>query len=344
MDYFSLNGKENVSNTLIGEMHGEEIFPEGGNNFQKDDVVSENDFTESNSVYFIQPKPGEVKKNSISEMNEQSIIFPKTQDENKFLVYSKEPVVKVTYNHNKKMLEEKKNGKNGEKNGKNGKRNGKKKELETETGMEIEDVIENEEEFETEEELLDGLTEEENSSNTKSEKNRKKKRDDHKRKRIKSDLCNHLIEILNKKLELINPYYYFEKIPQCEVTDVSIKENKKILNFTLKELLSYKAFEKIPYTKLKNEKKELEREKKRERNKKEFEHNTNILNLLEEKGFKELDNILNGKMKDIYEEYLDSEIFQNSIEELRREGKYYDYIYAYLIISKNLLRYYKVEK
>jgi len=343
MDYFSLNGKENVSNTLIGEMHGEEIFPEGGNNFQKDDLVSENDFTESNRLYFI-PKPGEVIKNSISEMNEQSIIFPKTQDENKFLVYSKEPVVKVTYSHNKKMLEEKKNGKNGEKNGKNGKRNGKKKELETETGMEIEDVIENEEEFETEEELLDGLTEEENSSNTKSEKNRKKKRDDHKRKRIKSDLCNHLIEILNKKLELINPYYYFEKIPQCEVTDVSIKENKKILNFTLKELLSYKAFEKIPYTKLKNEKKELEREKERERNKKEFEHNTNILNLLEEKGNKELDNILNGKMKDIYEEYLDSEIFQNSIEELRREGKYYDYIYDYLIISKNLLRYYKVEK
>ena len=332
MDCSSLGEKENISNYLINEMQDERVFQIDGNNSPKDDepvseIESEIGFTESNPVYFIQ----------------KSTIFPETQDKNKFLVYSKEPVCKVIYNHNKKMLGKKKTEKTEKKTEKTEKKT-EKTEEETEKKMEIEDVTENEEEFEIEEELLDGLTEEENSSSTKSEKNIKKKRDDHKRKRIKSDLCKNLIEILNKKLKLINPFFYFEKIPQCEVTDVSIKENKKILNFTLKELLSYKAFEKILYTKLKNEKKELEREKEREKNKKEFEHNTNILNLLEEKGNKEFDKILNKKMKDIYEEYLDSEIFQNSIEELRGEGKYYDYIYDYLIISKNLLRYYKVEK
>ena len=47
-------------------------------------------------------------------------------------------------------------------------------------------------------------------------------------------------------------------------------------------------------------------------------------------------------MKDIYKQYLVSEVFQKSIEELRGEGKYYDFIHDYLTLVKNLLKYYEV--
>ena len=50
------------------------------------------------------------------------------------------------------------------------------------------------------------------------------------------------------------------------------------------------------------------------------------------------------KMKDIYKEYLASDEFQKSIEELIAEGKYYEYIHNYIEVAKNVLRFYNIEK
>ena len=67
------------------------------------------------------------------------------------------------------------------------------------------------------------------------------------------------------------------------------------------------------------------------------------MKVLEVAGKTNIDKILNMKMKDIYKEYLDSDEFQQSIEKLRRKRKNYDYIHDYLIIAKNVLKYYGVE-
>ena len=140
----------------------------------------------------------------------------------------------------------------------------------------------------------------------------------------------------------------FKKIPQCEAINVAIQENFKILNFTFKELLSYKAYEKISLKKIKDKDKEIEREIEREKAKEACKHNEQVLKVLEVAGKTNIDKILNMKMKDIYKEYLDSDEFQQdefqqSIEKLRRKGKNYDYIHDYLIIAKNVLKYYGVE-
>ena len=173
-------------------------------------------------------------------------------------------------------------------------------------------------------------------------KKHERKRSDHKRKRIKSNFCNHIIKILNKKLKLINSFLRFEKFPQCEIINVAKNENKKIFNFTLKEMLLYKAFENIPHLKLKNQNREIITEIERERNNKEWEHNNNILKFLEVEGNKVINDVLNKKLKDIYEEYLISDEFQQSLEELRGEGKYHDYIHEYFITAQTFLKYYEV--
>lgn len=179
-------------------------------------------------------------------------------------------------------------------------------------------------------------------SNKKSKKG--SKRNDHKLKRIKSNYCHHLIKCVNKKLKLNNIHHQFKKIPQCQVIDVAKRENKKVLNFTLKEFLLYKAFEKISHKKLKERDKEIEREIKREKAKRLWKENGQVLDILKVIKNENVEEILNIKMKDIYKEYLSSYEFQKSIEELKAEEKNYDYIHDYLILAKNVLKYYKVDK
>ena len=197
---------------------------------------------------------------------------------------------------------------------------------------------------ETEKEGIDTSLENEecNHENKYLGKKHERNRSDHKRKRIKSDFCSHVIKILNKKLKSINTFLRFEKFPQWEIVNVAKGENKKFFNFTLKEMLFYKTFENNPHIKLKNKNREIINETERERNKKEWEHNNNILKFLEMEGNKEINDVLNKKLKDIYKEYLISDEFQQSLEELRIKGKYHDYIHEYFITAKTFLNYYEV--
>ena len=106
----------------------------------------------------------------------------------------------------------------------------------------------------------------------------------------------------------------------------------------------FKAFEKISYKKLKERDKEIEREIKREKAKRVWKENGQVLDILKVIKNENVEEILNIKMKDIYKEYLSSYEFQKSIEELKAEEKNYDYIHDYLILAKNVLKYYKVDK
>ena len=179
--------------------------------------------------------------------------------------------------------------------------------------------------------------------NEKFEFEKENKREDLMRKKMKTNCLSHLIKNMNKIIKSENIPRQFKKIPQCEAINVAIQENFKILNFTFKELLSYKAYEKISFKNKKDKDKEIEREIEREKAKETCEHNEQVLKVLEVTGKTNIDKILNMKMKDIYKEYLDSDEFQQSIEKLRRKGKNYDYIHDYLIIAKNVLKYYGVE-
>ena len=47
------------------------------------------------------------------------------------------------------------------------------------------------------------------------------------------------------------------------------------------------------------------------------------------------------KIKDLYEEYINSEQFQKVIKKLSEEEKSYEYIYNYINTSKDLINYFK---
>jgi tRNA(Glu) U13 pseudouridine synthase TruD len=56
---------------------------------------------------------------------------------------------------------------------------------------------------------------------------------------------------------------------------------------------------------------------------------------------KDLFNILNKKIEEIYKEYLQSEEFKNSIKKLVEEGNFFDYIKDYIEAAEQVVEYYK---
>lgn len=160
------------------------------------------------------------------------------------------------------------------------------------------------------------------------------------RKVIKADFSSAIIDNLNEKIQVVNNGLKFSYFAQCEVVNGTKEENEKILNFTLKEMILNRPFD---YLTQKNE-------KTKEKNELHWQNNKNILDYLESlKSAKiyqklELEFILNMKMKDLYEEYLRSDEFQKSIEKLRNQGNYYDYIHKYFEVAKNVIHYYMPNK
>ena len=104
---------------------------------------------------------------------------------------------------------------------------------------------------------------------------------------------------------------------------------------TLKEFILYRPFDIYPQKKGKKEK-DIENWKKNKELLEFLENNKDICIKFN------LDNILNTSMKDIYKEYLISDEFQKSIEKLKDEGNYYEYIKNYMKTAKNLVDYYSL--
>ena len=93
--------------------------------------------------------------------------------------------------------------------------------------------------------------------------------------------------------------------------NISIREYKKIFNYTLEEFLGENCYDK-------------------------YKENFNELKLNT--------SIFSRKMKDLYKEYLDSQQFKESIMKLEEEGELFDYIHQYINIANNIINYYEESK
>jgi len=101
------------------------------------------------------------------------------------------------------------------------------------------------------------------------------------------------------------------KIDKKYKENISIREYKKIFNYTLEEFLGENCYDK-------------------------YKENFNELKLNT--------SIFSRKMKDLYKEYLDSQQFEESIMKLEEEGELFDYIHQYINIANNIINYYEESK
>ena len=167
-------------------------------------------------------------------------------------------------------------------------------------------------------------------------KQRRKYCEDTIRKRVKSNVFKEIRKRINEKLKKILSKKFGFRFPQSIVTNMKIEINKKILEKTLKDLLSDTDFMIELFTIMNNNPKSTE--------KKIMEKNRKILNELKSNGNEELNIILNKKMKDIYEEFINSKQFQRLIKNLIDKGEYYFYIHNYIEIAKDFVNHYKKKK
>ena len=143
-------------------------------------------------------------------------------------------------------------------------------------------------------------------------KNRKYMKDDM-RKRIKSNFYKQLKRKLNNKLREINIFNQNFAFSQSMIINVAKIENKKNLDMSLKEILL------IQY---KNDFRTKEK-------------NKDIINKYVKKD-DPIDNILKIQIKFLYNEYLHSEQFNESINKLS-EAENFDYIHNYIKVAEEFI-------
>jgi len=172
--------------------------------------------------------------------------------------------------------------------------------------------------------INNGENKKENINNKKSknsEINKRKYMKDMMRKKIKSNFYKNLSKRLKMKKIIFNQDIF----PQKMIKDVSKEMCKNNLNMTLEELL--KNIDKKEINETFNE------------NKVNFKNE--IIKSYDNTKKKDLFNILNKKIEEIYKEYLESEEFKNSIKKLVEEGNFFDYIKDYIEAAEQVVEYYK---
>ena len=150
-------------------------------------------------------------------------------------------------------------------------------------------------------------------------KNRKYMKDDM-RKRIKSNFYKQLKKKLNDKLREINIFNQNFAFSQSMIINVAKIENKKNLDMSLKEIL-LREYKNDVRTK---------------------EKNKDIINKYVKKD-EPIDNILKIQLKFLYNEYLHSEQFNESINKLSEEENY-DYIHNYIKVAEKFIYFFTKEK
>ena len=160
-------------------------------------------------------------------------------------------------------------------------------------------------------------------------KRKRKSMDDLTRKKIKVHFCREIILALNSLLKKLKIKKKFN-LPQSMRTNVTKIENKKCLNMSLKDVLAERYFDK---DKENDEICALIQEK-----------NQKIFKILEKKGDGVINSLLDEKMENIFNEYLKSKQFQNSINVLVRQCNSYEYIYNYIKVAKNFVEFFNSKK
>ena len=154
---------------------------------------------------------------------------------------------------------------------------------------------------------------------TKINKRKRNNYDDNIRRMIKRRFINDaLLKALNNILRRFFFSKFFKKLNQKFVADVVIKNNKAIINMTLKQILEKKEF-----------------------SGKKYYHNKKVLDLLENENNKELKRILNTEYKDIFDEYIHSEEFIKEFERVKKMDKPKKYIERYIFLVRTFIEFFE---
>ena len=145
--------------------------------------------------------------------------------------------------------------------------------------------------------------------------------------RIKRTFFNYiLLTKLNENLKRIGSNKYFQKFPQHLVSDIDRKRNKEIFGLTLRKFI---------------ENEELNCNEKKN-NLGNYNHNLDVLKDNKVKASLEFQKIIDKTIKQLYEEYINSDEFKiNEINRLKYVKKENDeYIKNYKEVSKKLLEFF----
>lgn len=177
------------------------------------------------------------------------------------------------------------------------------------------------------------LKEKKTSSKSKKQKKKRikiimqrKDNSDNIRKKIKARFLKALKIRVNEKLKFVGSKNYFKYLPQKFVCDISKAKNILYLDLTFKDIFSKNFFEgrRMSDSDLMNYKNNISTIEYLEQN-----------NDISEKS--NYNNFKNMKLKDIYNEYLESTHFENDINNLKDDNENDKYISDYVIKAKNLI-------
>ena len=153
-------------------------------------------------------------------------------------------------------------------------------------------------------------------------KRRRRENRDNIRKKIKVGFFNRtLISKLNTIIKSNGSPFYFVKFPQKFISNISKKDNKKLLNMTLFEILETETI--YSNDELNN-----------------FHHNYLVIEKKEIKENIELKKIFNKKYIELFKEYINSKEFK--IDEINRLRKKFEksYIERYIYLSKSFIEFF----
>ena len=152
---------------------------------------------------------------------------------------------------------------------------------------------------------------------------RRRENQDNIRKKLKTSFFNTFLrkkinEILNNK----ESRFYFEKFPISFVNDIRKNTNKDIIDKTLLEII-------------------LKKELYNEKDLSNYHHNLKVLENKEIKEIDELNEILNKKYSELFEEYINSKEFNiDEINRLKNNNMDNIYIERYIYQSKHFIEYF----
>ena len=151
---------------------------------------------------------------------------------------------------------------------------------------------------------------------------RKENKDNIRRKIKRSFFNKYIITKLNMILKNNGSNLYFMRLPQSFVSDICIKNNKKVINMTLSEIFLNEEIN------INNTNKDLTN----------YFHNLKVINNMDIKENKEFQKILNMKFYELFNEYLNSVEFQiDEINRLKKKKFENSFINRYISISKNFI-------
>ena len=155
-------------------------------------------------------------------------------------------------------------------------------------------------------------------------KNKRRRREYHDniRKKIKRNFFNKiLVKKMNKELKKDGSRKYFALFPSEIAADVTRERNKKLLNMTLRQVITNS---------------ELYKSKSYNN----FIHNINVLESLNDSKNNILENLLNSKYSELFAQYLKSDSFENDVNKLKQKEEKEIYIERYEYLSKTWLEFF----